>query len=146
MPDVGTFIIVKGDIDFTQGDDIAFILGFGDIYGDPYDLTGWAVEAQIRATPGSPILLVEFSCTVVLPQIGDDTGTVLFETDRELTRALPGDSVLAFDAQFTDPYDKQETWVSGRAIVRAEVTREVDEVDGGEFGDGTDGIIDGGTL
>jgi hypothetical protein len=79
----------------------------------PVDLTGGAVEAEIRDKSAGTLVTV-MACTVTLPNVID---VVLPSDDSHL---LPAKGV--WDLQVTYPGEIVRTYVAGRVVVTADVT------------------------
>lgn len=91
--------------------------------GDPIDLTGYTVKAQVRETPGSETVLAEWSTAngrlaIPLPE----TGAIVFEIPAVETSGYTWAEGV-WDMELTAPNGRVERLLSGRVYVDPEVTR-----------------------
>lgn len=102
------------DLQMYQGDSFSATVDF------PFDVTGYTIKAQIRPQRNSPVLLANFTVTVV----DAAAGTVTISLPRTATDNLPLRSY--WDIQLTtasDP-DYRQTFVSGIVYTEREVTQQ----------------------
>lgn len=101
------------DLALYQGDDF-FLRITIDVSASPVDLTTYTPKAEIRATPGSDVVLASFTCVVVNPVVLELHLTSAQSTD------LP--ATCAWDVQITDTAAVVTTLVYGSVAVMKEVT------------------------
>jgi hypothetical protein len=102
------------DLQMYQGDSFSATVDF------PFNVTGYTIKAQIRPQRNSPVLLANFTVTVV----DAAAGTVTISLPRTATDNLPLRSY--WDIQLTtdsDP-DYRQTFVSGIVYTEREVTQQ----------------------
>jgi hypothetical protein len=89
--------------------------------GDPLDLTGCTVAAQIRQDADSTTVLATFTCS-----LGTDLGVVNTSLTGEQTGELVGSGPIGvWDLQVTWPDGTPRTYLRGRVTLVKDVTRMV---------------------
>lgn len=109
------------DIIIDQGARWSLAFTWQDSNGDPVDLTGYTINAQVRTTyaDSGGTLLAEATATITDEAGGEFTLSIPAATTEAMT---PGSWLWDVEA---DPGDGEvERLVMGRAIVRGEVTRD----------------------
>lgn len=105
------------DLSLYQGDDFEQSFRFG-TEDEPYNLTGFVPQAQIRKKPGSTgSPLATFICTVPTPT----DGLVLIRLVAAASALLP--KTCAWDLQLVDPNGDTKTYIKGAVAVGREVTK-----------------------
>lgn len=94
----------------TRGDTFECQLKFKDSDGSPVDWQGYSARSQVRPSPESETVLVEFDVT-----LGDD-GMLTLAADELNTNGW-------WDLEVTNPDGDVSTVMGGRVIVNADVTR-----------------------
>lgn len=89
--------------------------------GNPRDLTGVTVRAQIRATAANQQILVSWTAAAAADQVASP-GVVLLSLTPAQTAALPAGKAV-FDVELTFPNGDVQTYLTGEINVIAEVTR-----------------------
>jgi hypothetical protein len=102
------------DLVLYRGDDAHLAMGVTNPDGTPVDFTGAAVRSQIRISTDDPVVLAEFTATIVdniiyLDLAGADTAT------------LP--DVALWDVQVTAADATVGTVAAGRITATGEITR-----------------------
>lgn len=108
------------DLTLTQGDDFDFSFRIKDANGNYTDLTGQVPESQIRASLTAPDVLATF--TAVLGDQVASPGLVVLSLTGAQTAALDT-APKVWDVQLTDTGGKVTTYLSGKVIVKPQVTR-----------------------
>ena len=105
-------MIQPGDYDITiqQNGDFDMIFQFKDSAGDPINLTGSTVEAELW-TEGKHAKLADFVVTIVDVLLGK----VKISLTDATTAKLPESGY--YDIRITDVYGNSYYWVRGQAIV-----------------------------
>jgi hypothetical protein len=122
--------LIPGSLDLTiyRGDD--FLLDFtihetnldGSV-GDPLDLTGWTVKAEVRVTVDTVgTALLTFTAVVDSDQSGNP-GLVHITASNSLTAALGSGNIGVYDVQLTDPGSLKHTFLKGSVSVTPDVTK-----------------------
>lgn len=88
--------------------------------GDPVDVTGWGVQAQIRASKTATEVLHEFTTT--RENAFADQGAVTLSVTPNESSAWPWRSGV-YDVELTDPTGRVARIAEGSVTVSAEVTR-----------------------
>jgi hypothetical protein len=98
-----------------RGDDFYLTIAVDDLDGQPADLTGAAVRAQIRAQTESPDVLGDLA-----PVIEDNVITVFLTSP--VSASLPLSTV--YDVELTDAQARVTTLIAGTITLRPDVTRD----------------------
>lgn len=110
--------VYVSNIVINQGTDFSQVFNLSNASNDKFDLTNFALAAQIRKHSGSSVS-VDLNPTLVLPLT---EGTVRITlTDVQTSALKPGRYV--YDILITDPSGIKTRVVEGSAIVREGVTR-----------------------
>ncbi len=86
--------------------------------GDPVDLTGCTVDAEIRSTEDEAGVVATFGCDL---DADPTTGIVTLSLTKVETAALTGGGV--WDMQITFPDGKTQTYLAGKVYLTKDVTR-----------------------
>lgn len=111
----------SSDITVYQGDTFEYFFRIKDTAtGVYFDLTGWTIRAQIRATAAAVNPLATF--TVTLSNQATIRGGCLLSLTPVQTAALSKTGGV-WDVEFTEPDGTVTTYIAGKVEVIEEVTR-----------------------
>lgn len=93
------------------------------IAGDYIDLTGMTIRSQIRTSYSASSPAAEFTCTVITPQSDPDIkgSGMAYLLPSQTAVLTAGDYV--WDLEISSGVNFNDTWFSGKATVKPEVTR-----------------------
>ncbi|HXD22640.1 MAG TPA: hypothetical protein VN613_04720 [Gemmatimonadaceae bacterium] len=119
------------DIYIEQGVDFSMGLLFQDSSGNPVDLTGYTIAAQIRAEYSDTTVLAQFAVTIDPDQV-NNKGQASLSLTNASTAAIPVDPATSFqkkstfycwDADYKRPDGTRVRFLEGTAEISPEVTR-----------------------
>lgn len=104
-------------VQFVRGDDLTMNIALTDAAGDPIDITGWTLSAQVREVPNGSQTLASWAFS----NRSDAAGTFTMALSDTDTAGLTPSCVS--DLQVTDASGLVRTYLSMTLTVQRDVTR-----------------------
>ena len=115
---------IEKDIFIEQGESYEAEFVYCDAVEQPINLTGYAVKAQIRATPNGEVI-ADFNCAIspLTGVISIVLGASVTSALRLKTNSFDKPEKYHYDVKLTSPTDKVQKILKGCVYISPEVTK-----------------------